>query len=277
MGRRRRNREDIEKSRIKCPDTGCDPKIQCVGAKLFRWRQKYGGMDTSEVRRLNDLKHENAELRKIMVEQALDTRMLKDIISKKMVSLAERRTMTDYLIDFYDVSERHACKVVVLPRSTYRESPSQATRIELTAEIVRLSYQYDQFGYRKIHVLFVNAGWRVDRETVRLIRKRDGLQVQKKQHKKRLLGQSTTVLQQAQYPNHAWRYDFVFDQSEDGRPLKHLTVVDEFTKEGLMIDVQRSITSSTVIHCLDYLFDLYGKLVCIKSDNGPEFVANTNP
>ena len=181
--------------------------------------------------------------------------------------------MTDYLIEHYEVSERHACKVVSLPRSTYRDRPRQAKHIELTTEIVRLSYQYDRFGYRKIYVLLINAGWRVSRETVRLIRAREGLQVRKKQVKKHLLGQSTTTLQQADYPNHVWSYDFVFDRSAEGRTLKHLTVVDEFTKEGLMIEVQRSMTSSNVIRCLDYLFALYGTPTCIKSDNGPEFVA----
>lgn len=190
-----------------------------------------------------------------------------------MVSLAERRTMTDYLMNAYGVSERHACRVTTLPRSTHRSRPSQAKQMELTAEIIRLSLQYARFGYRKIHALLITAGWQVSRETVRLIRKREGLQVRKKQHKKRLLGQSTTVLQQAAYPNHVWSYDFVFDQTSDGRTLKHLTVVDEFTKEGLMIEIQRSITSSNVIQCLDYLFDLYGTPACIKSDNGPEFVA----
>lgn len=94
-----------------------------------------------------------------------------------------------------------------------------------------------------------------------------------KQPKKRLLGQSTTSLQKARYPNHVWSYDFVFDQTTDGRTLKHLTVVDEFTHEGLMIYLHRSITSADVIRCLDYLFELYGVPACIKSDNGPEFVA----
>lgn len=181
--------------------------------------------------------------------------------------------MTDYLLEHYAVSERHACEVVSLSRSTYRDRPRQAASTELIREIIRLSYQYDRFGYRKIHALLVKAGSRVSRETVRLIRKRESLQVQKKQHKKRLLGRSTTRLQKAEYPNHVWSYDFVFDQTDDGRTLKHLTVVDEYTHEGLMIEVQRSITATGVIHCLDYLFDLYGTPACIKSDNGPEFVA----
>jgi putative transposase len=190
-----------------------------------------------------------------------------------VVSLAERRTMCDYLINTYAVSERRACTVIALARSTHREPPHQAKRMDLTAEIVRLSDAHPRFGYRKIHTLLVTAGWQVSRETVRLIRKREGLQVRKKPMKKRLLGQSTTALHKAAYPNHVWSYDFVFDQTCDGRTLKHLTVVDEFTKEGLMIEVARSLTCGDVIRVLDFLFALYGTPACIKSDNGPEFVA----
>lgn len=181
--------------------------------------------------------------------------------------------MCDYLTSAYAVSERRACDVVMLARSTYRAPPRQARCMSLTAEIVRLSYAYPRFGYRKLHTLLVNAGWRVSRETMRVIRKREGLQVRKKQVKKRLLGQSTVELKQAEYPNHVWSYDFVFDQTSDGRTLKYLTVVDEFTKESLMIEVARSLTSGDVLRVLDFLFDLYGTPTCIKSDNGPEFVA----
>ena len=181
--------------------------------------------------------------------------------------------MCDYLREHYAVSERRVCRVIQIARSTHRHRPDQANGIALTGEIVRLSYHYDRFGYRKIYELLVGAGYRVSRETVRLIRKREGLQVRKKQQKKRLLGQSTTELKRAEYPNHVWSYDFVFDQTCEGRTLKHLTVVDEFTKEGLMIEVARSLTSGDVIRVLDYLFDVYGIPSCIKSDNGPEFVA----
>ena len=181
--------------------------------------------------------------------------------------------MCDYLREHYAVSERRVCRVIQIARSTHRHCPDQANGIALTGEIVRRSYHYDRFGYRKIYELLVGTGYRVSRETVRLIRKREGLQVRKKQQKKRLLGQSTTELKRAEYPNHVWSYDFVFDQTCEGRTLKHLTVVDEFTKEGLMIEVARSLTSGDVIRVLDYLFDVYGVPSCIKSDNGPEFVA----
>lgn len=119
----------------------------------------------------------------------------------------------------------------------------------------------------------MDAGWRVDRGSVCLIRKRERLQVPKNRHKKCLLMKSTIVLQRADYPNHFLSYDFVFYLMSDGRTLKHLTVVNEFTYEGLMIEVAPSITSGDVICVLDYLFDLYGTPTCIKSGNGPEFEA----
>jgi len=181
--------------------------------------------------------------------------------------------MAEYLVNGYRVSERRACRVIGLPRSTHRSRPSQARRTCVTDTIYRLSHRYPRFGYRKIHTLTVNEGHAVSRETTRLIRKREGLQVRKKQRKRRLYGQSTTAFRKALYPNHVWSYDFVFDKTTDGRTLKHLTVVDEFTHEGLMIYLDRSLTSSDVIGCLAYLFELYGVPECIKSDNGPEFVA----
>ena len=179
----------------------------------------------------------------------------------------------DYLTTDYEVSERHACRVISLPRSTYRSCPCQAKYAAITTEIVRLSYCYPRFGYRKIHALMISGGYHVSRETTRLIRKREGLQVQKKQKKKRFLGTSTTDPHQALYPNHVWSYDFVFDRTNDGKTLKNLTVVDEFTHEGLMIHTDRSLGSVDVIQCLTFLFELYGVPACIKSDNGSEFVA----
>lgn len=190
-----------------------------------------------------------------------------------MVSLAEKRKVVTYLKESYSVSERRACLVANIARSSYRYPPSSAQQADLVKRISELSYQYSRFGYRKIHTLLLNEGFKVSRETVRIIRKREGLQVKKKGKKKRLLGKSTTQLNTALFPNHVWSYDFVHDSTADGRTLKFLTVVDEFTHEGLMIETNRSLTSSDVKRCLKFLFSVYGAPVCIKSDNGPEFVA----
>ena len=96
----------------------------------------------------------------------------------------------------------------------------------------------------------------------------------RKRRKKRVLGRSTQWVHRASHPNHVWSYDFVHDQTTDGKSLRCLTVVDEFTREGLMIHCARSITASDVVRHLAGLIGHHGKPTCIRSDNGPEFVAS---
>jgi transposase InsO family protein len=115
--------------------------------------------------------------------------------------------------------------------------------------------------------------WRISRERVRLIRRREGLQVVKKRRKRKLLGMTTQWVNRAEYPNHVWSYDFVYDQTDDGRQLKCLTVVDEFSRQGLAIRLGRSLTATDVTRILDELFREHGRPVCLRSDNGPELVS----
>jgi len=86
--------------------------------------------------------------------------------------------------------------------------------------------------------------------------------------------QNSCFVKKAEYINHVWTYDFISDQTEDGRGLKFLTVLDEFTRESLTIEVGRSIKSRDVISVLEYLFAVRGCPGCIRSDNGPEFIAD---
>ena len=76
----------------------------------------------------------------------------------------------------------------------------------------------------------------------------------------------------ARWRGHVWSYEFVFDRTEDGRQLKFLPILDEFTRESLSIEVERSITGSYVVDTLAYLFDVHGSPEFISSDNGPEFI-----
>ncbi len=192
-----------------------------------------------------------------------------------MVSLASKRTVSEYLQTTYQVSERRSCRILHLNRTTKRNKPQSNQAQKLRREIHRLSGKYPRFGYRKIYELLKAAGWQVGRERVRLIRKQEGLQVIKKQKKKRLLGKSTTELSKAKYANHVWSYDLVSDQTACGRRIRCLTVIDEYTRYGLSIYTNRSITSGHVKRVLAELFEQWGPPVCIKSDNGPEFIAKS--
>ena len=191
-----------------------------------------------------------------------------------MVSLAERRRCVTYLKTEYDISERHACQAMQLNRSSYRYVGSKELIDESYREVVRLSQHYAYWGYRKIYALMKEQQIAISRERVRLIRRREGLQVVRKRRKRRILGQTTQWVHRACYPNHVWSYDFVFDQTEDRRTLKCLTVVDEFTRQGIDIRLGRSITAGDVIRILDELFQHHGRPVCLRSDNGPELVSH---
>jgi len=174
-----------------------------------------------------------------------------------MVSLADRRRGAKYLEGANAVSERRACQVVGIARSTKRRPSGRTEETALVTEIHWLSEQYPRFGYRKIYDRLKGSGWRVGRERVRLLRR----------------GASTIDPQSARYPNHVWSYDFVADQTTDGKTLRFLTVIDEYTRRALWIECARHLTSVDVVRVLEQLVELYGKPTIVKSDNGPEFVA----
>ena len=190
------------------------------------------------------------------------------------MSLAEKRQAARYLEGRHRGSERRICRVLHLARSTKRRV---LRRLEhegaLRGALHRLSLRYPRFGYRKVSVKLKAAGYAVGRERVRLLRKQEGLGVVKKQKKRRHGGTTTAAVTKAHAPNHVWSYDFVHDQTADGKRLKFLTVLDEFTRQGLTIECARHITSGDVLRVLQRLFAERGPPGCLKSDNGPEFIA----
>jgi putative transposase len=190
-----------------------------------------------------------------------------------MVSLPERRRGVTYLRNEYGISERRACQAMQMNRSSYRYVGSQALVDERYRRVLNLSQQYPYWGYRKVYDLLRAEELQISRERVRLLRRREGLQVVRKHRKRKVLGTTTRWVKRARYPNHVWSYDFVFDQTEDGRQLKCLTVVDEFTRQGLAIQVERSLTAGDVIRILGELFREHGRPACTRSDNGPELVS----
>ena len=174
------------------------------------------------------------------------------------------------------VSERRACSVVGQPRATQRRPPKiRHDEAALTDAIVRLAKKYGRYGYRRVRQLLVDEGWRVSVKRVYRIWRREGLKVPKKQPKRgRLwLNDGSCIRLRPERPNHVWSYDFVQDRTQDGRPIRMLTVIDEFTRRCLAIVVARRLRSDDVLQCLTDLFVAHGPPEHIRSDNGPEFVA----
>ena len=145
----------------------------------------------------------------------------------------------------------------------------------LTAAIIELARQYGRYGYRRITALLRAEGWRCNHKRVERIWRREGLKVPARQPKRgRLwLNDGSCVRLRPERANHVWAYDFVEDRTRDGRKLRMLNVVDEFTRECLAIRVGRKLGSADVIDVLADLFIARGTPGHIRSDNGGEFVA----
>ena len=192
------------------------------------------------------------------------------------MSPSRRRGCIDLVRQILNVSERRACLVLGQHRSTQRKVPrGRADEERLRQDIITLSETYGRYGYRMVTGLLNNAGWHVNHKRVERIWRSEGLKVPRK-HKKRgrlWLNDGSCVRRRPKRPNHVWSYDFVHERTHDGRAFRTLNIIDEFSKEALMIRVNRKLNSTDVVDALTDLFILRGPPVYIRSDNGPEFVA----
>jgi len=145
----------------------------------------------------------------------------------------------------------------------------------LTAAIIELASQYGRYGYRRINALLHAEGGRVNHKRVERIWRREGLKVPQKQPPRRRLWltDGSCIRLRPKHPNHVWACDFVALRTEDGRHVKLLTIMDEYTREWLAIDVACRLRSDDVLFCLADLFVQRGLPEYIRSDNGPECAA----
>ena len=174
------------------------------------------------------------------------------------------------------VSERRACRVVGQPRSTQRRQlVVRDDEGPLTRAVIDLAAEYGRYGYRRITALLNHQGWQVNHKRVERIWRCEGLKVPQKQPKRaRLwLNDGSCIRLRPTHANHVWAYDFVHDRTRDGRKFRMLTVIDEFTRECLAIEVERRLNSQSVLAVLADLMVTRGVPGYIRSDNGPEFVA----
>lgn len=174
------------------------------------------------------------------------------------------------------ISERRVCRVIDQPRSTQRNHPIvRDGEACLRAEIIRLAGKYGRYGYRRITALLKRGGFRVNHKRVERIWRQEGLKVPKKQPKRGRLwfNDGSCIRLRPTHRNHVWSYDFMADRTPDGRPIKILTVIDEYSRECLAIVVERGLRSDDVLGCLTELFVKHGPPEHIRSDNGSEFTA----
>jgi transposase InsO family protein len=176
----------------------------------------------------------------------------------------------------FPYSERRVCRALGISRSSLRYAAQpRSDEDALRAAIITLASQYGRYGYRLITGLLRQAGWEVSHGRVARIWQQEGLKVPQKQPKRgRLwLADGSCIRLRPTHRNHVWSWDFVMDRTDDGRPLKLLTLIDEYTRECLAILVARRIRSNDVIDLLADVMQTRGVPEHLRSDNGPEMVA----
>ena len=174
------------------------------------------------------------------------------------------------------MSQRRACQVLGQPRSTerrVRQVPEDEPR--LLQRIVALASDFGRYGYRRVTALLRGEGWAVNHKRVERLWREEGLKVPQKQPKRRRLwlADGSCVRLRPTHKDQVWSYDFVQDRTSDGRAFRMLTLIDEYSRECLAIDVARRLTSEDVLERLSDLFVRRGVPAYLRSDNGSEFTA----
>jgi len=183
-----------------------------------------------------------------------------------------------HLRETFGISERRACRVLNQSRSSQRRVSTKVGKdAALVERMVALSRENPRYGYRRVWALLRREGWAVNKKRVQRLWREAGLKVPAgRERKRRRLGSSENgcTRRRAEYIDHVWSYDFAMDATEDGRRLKVMPIVDEYGRECLALEMERSITAKDVVGTLDRLFTERGEPDYIRSDNGPEFIAD---
>lgn len=194
-----------------------------------------------------------------------------------MVSPTRRREAFKEMLRLHpECSERHACELVGLSRNAVEAPQLKADKDKpLVAALIHLAGKNPRSGYRMLHGMVKLRGFRAGRDCVYRLCRVHKLRVPRRVKRRRAIGVATNAVHvlRSLGKNHVWTWDFVHDQTTDGRTFKILTVVDEFTRVPLLVYVARRINSKEVIRLITELFKLHGAPTHIRSDNGPEFVA----
>lgn len=191
-----------------------------------------------------------------------------------MVGLSHQRLGVRMIME-KGLSERRACRIINISRKTARNKPKvNAINEKLSVELKSIASRHLRYGYRFAKCMLDNQGMHYNHKRIERIWSKEGLGIRKRRKRlRRQYGITAMPLQKAMYPNHVWSYDFVHDRTFNGRKLKFLNIIDEYTRECLEIKVGKSISANSVKESLQWLFSTRGVPEHIRSDNGPEFIA----
>lgn len=230
---------------------------------FYKWRQKYGGMQVSDVKRMKSLEEENATLKRLLGQKELENSAMKAVLEKKMVILPQKRMAVEVMVAA-DLSERAACVLVRLNRSICRYESAKREDTELRAQVVALAHAHRRFGYRRIHAKVRKLGFSANHKKIYRIYCEEKLKLRRTKSKK-LTGFTGAPMCVASGPNEQWSLDFVSDMLLGGRRFRSVNVVDDYTRECVGMEVDFRLPAQRV-RALDRMIWWYGKPKAIRSD-----------
>jgi len=194
---------------------------------------------------------------------------------KKIVSPGHRRQLALTIVTAGICSGRAACRILRLSRSTYwyRGRPPTTAHQQLCQRLRELSEEHPRYGYRRIAALLRQEGWRVGKRQVQRLRRAEGLRVPPMKPKVVRRGVSTGLPVKATHRGHVWTWDFIADATVRGGALRMLTILDEHTRECHVLRADRALRAEDVLNWLQRAIAEHGVPEYLRSDNGPEFIA----
>jgi putative transposase len=196
------------------------------------------------------------------------------------MTAARRRLITNDICEQFHISQRRACRALDLARSSLRYQPVvRDEQVALARRVEELAAAHPRFGYRRIWALLDREGWTVNKKAVRRLYRQLGLKVAQpranpKPRREHGQDQNACHLRPSRGKDDVWTWDFIFDRTSDGRSLKWLSIVDEYTRECLALEPRRGMTAEDIRIILAEVAALRCGPPCrMRSDNGPEFAA----
>jgi putative transposase len=187
------------------------------------------------------------------------------------VELVSARRDVALIMAEHGLAERYACRLLEVDRSTYRYESQPDRNAKLREALLVVARQQPRYGYRRLWVLLVRQGWKVDVKRVHRLYKAEGLMVRRLKRKR--LSRTIPANPLLVRPNQEWAMDFVSDALATGRALRTFTLIDSYTKESLAIEVNTGISSRQVTRVLERVMEERGVPGSIRCDNGPEFTS----
>jgi putative transposase len=187
-----------------------------------------------------------------------------------VVSPQARREAVSHVMQTHQIGVTRACGLIGISRSLYRYQPTRPDDGKLKERLCELAGYKRRYGYRRLHVLLCREGWEINHRRTYRVYHDAGLMVRKRK-RKRIASVVRQVKPQPTAPNESWSMDFVSDGLADGRRLRCLNVVDDFTKQCLVIEIDTSLPGTRVVNALERLAEQVGLPKSVTVDNGPEF------